>query len=565
MQSALTIERPVLLPKVKYPTNQEDRQWYQDSARPWFVGAVAYQVYPRSFYDSNGDGIGDLKGVISKLDYLVGTSESLGIDAIWLSPFYTSPMADFGYDVSDHCNVDPIFGTIDDFKLLIYEAHKRGLRVTIDLIPNHTSDAHSWFKESRSSTNNPKRDWYVWRDPKDNGEAPNNWRSVFGGPAWRYDEHTQQYYLHSFAFQQPDLNWDNPEVREAIKGVMRFWLNLGVDGFRVDAVHWIAKDPEFKDDPINFKYKDEPNNYLALTHSFSRGGKKLYTYLQEMASVLEEFNDSFMVLEAYPGADHHSASEYLKFYEGVNPLKSAPFNFEGINTPWNARAFRGFLDEFQSALKENYLPIYTLGNHDKHRLASRVGPRASRTAAMMLLSLPGMPFIYYGEELGMTDVTVPPEQRKDPWRDDNMSRDPARTPMQWDSSLNAGFTSGKPWLPLSANYPVLNVQNQMKNDRSMLNLYKELIRLRHKKPALRYGNYQPIEAGDKVLGFTRQYKGDKVAVFLNFSSDEVSVALDDTQVTPILSTYMDGHLSIDSSQLHLRPNEGLIFQVNEYA
>lgn len=529
--------------------------------KPWYFGAVAYQIYPRSFYDSDGDGVGDLKGITAKLDYLAGRSQSLGVDAIWLSPFYTSPMADFGYDIANYYEVDPIFGTLTDFKELTDEAHHRNLKILIDLVPNHTSSTHPWFEQSCSSKNNPKREWYVWRDPEPNGDPPNNWRSAFGGSAWKYEPLTQQYYLHSFTEEQPDLNWDNPQVRQAMKDVIKFWLELGVDGFRVDAVSWLSKDSQLRDDPPAQNYRGEASDYDALEHIFSRSGPKLCQYLHEMTEVLEGYKDAFMVLEAYPEETHQTASKYLQFYECINPTRSSPFNFEGINLPWDAEAFKYFIDEFQSILKPNYLPIYTLGNHDKHRLATRIGQPAARTAAMMLLTLPGMPFIYYGEEIGMVDVDLPLKFQKDPDRLEHWARDMARTPMQWSGQTNGGFTTGQAWLPVGNNYQKVNIEDSLKDKKSLLSLYRELIKMRRGSEVLKHGSYHSLNLAQGLYGFSRVLGSKEAVIVLNFT-DQATALEAGVKGTVKLSTYMDTREEDLSDVVKLRPNEGLIIEID---
>ncbi len=320
---------------------------------PWFRGSVMYQIYPRSFCDSNGDGVGDLPGIISKLDYLKGRPDSLGVDVIWLSPFYPSPMADFGYDVANHRDVDPVFGTLKDFKKLVADAHKRDIKVAVDFIPNHTSEEHPWFEQSRSSRDNNKRDWFVWAEPKPDGSPPNNWISVFGGPAWEFDEQTGQYYLHSFLKQQPDLNWRNPAVREAMLDNMKFWLDLGVDGFRVDAVAGLSKDKAMRDDPINpdFVPHSGQNPYEQLIHKYSAEGHELFEYLRDMAAVVKSYPQRFMVTEFYPDEDGDvpaETREYMKYYEHVDATVSAPLNFEGITTEWDATKFRKIYPDFSA-------------------------------------------------------------------------------------------------------------------------------------------------------------------------------------------------------------------------
>lgn len=520
---------------------------------PWFQGTVAYQIYPSSFYDSNGDGIGDIKGIISKLDYLAGKKESLGVGAIWLCPFYRSPMADFGYDVSDYYSVNPDFGILDDFHELVKQAHKRKIKVIIDLVANHTSDEHPWFLESKSSKTNPKRDWYIWHDAKDGG-PPNDWLSVFGGSAWKYDPSTGQYYLHSFSVKQPDLNWENPKVRQAIKDVMHFWLSLGIDGFRADAVYWLSKDHRFRDDPHPHRHS---------THSYSRKGPHLYQYLRELTEVLDTYPETFMVVEASVmeagEGDNHDIPEYLNLYKYVDPARSAPFNFEILHLPWEASSLKKYIDEFESKLKDSYLAVYTLGNHDNSRLGSRIGLSASRAAAMVLLGLPGMPFIYYGEEIGMLDVVIPKDLQKDPFTGKGENRDKVRSPMQWSDAKHAGFSSAKPWLPVSPNYKNINVKDESADSRSLLSLYRSLIDLRNSSDILKYGGYHPLDLNNRsVYGFVRRYKEKELLIVLNFANKDIKLSDEKLKGSVVLSTYLDTKKTTIVHPLRLRPHEGLI-------
>lgn len=528
----------------------------------WLQGAVIYQIYPRSFYDSLGTGVGNLRGIIDKLDYLAGTPESLGITAIWISPIYSSPMADFGYDVSNYIDVDPIFGTLEDMDKLIYEAHKRSIKVLLDFIPNHTSVEHPWFIESRSSPSSAKRDWYLWRDPGANGGPPNNWLSVFGGSAWELDEQSGQYYLHSFLAKQPDLNWDNEAVREAMKSAMRFWLDHGVDGFRVDAVDWISKDAALRDDPVDEHAIDKVPGYdhRSLRHIYSRDGPNLFDRLNEMTTVLEEYTDRFMITEAHPESDD-KITGYLRYYQSVNPHLSAPFNFQGIHLPWKASSFGRFIDTFQAAMKPRYVPIYTLGNHDESRIATRVGSAEARTAAVMLLTLPGVASIYYGEELGMRDVTISEGQVHDPFVGEQNSRDPERTPMQWSDVPQAGFTTATPWLPVSTDYQQVNVQTEIADPNSFLNLYRRLLKFRNHSSELQYGSYEPVNKHDQILGYERRHGKDALLVLLNFSDVSQELVLDNFRGTIVISTHLDAEGINVNKHLALRANEGVLIKV----
>ncbi|GAC1369688.1 MAG: alpha-amylase family glycosyl hydrolase [Candidatus Saccharimonadales bacterium] len=534
------------------------------------TGHVVYQIYPRSFMDSNGDGIGDLRGIISRLDYLNdGTETSLGINMIWLSPFYPSPMADFGYDISDYCNVAAEFGTLDDFKELVREAHKRGIKLMIDLVPNHTSDHHAWFTESRTSRDNPKRDWYVWRDAGPDGSPPNNWLSVFGGSAWSWDETTGQYYLHSFLKEQPDLNWENPRVRDAVKDVMRFWLDMGVGGIRVDAVDWMAKDVKFRDNPPNPKYSpgvDDPYHQFNRTHS--QDGPQLFGYVREMAEVVKAYPYGFMVTETYPDR-RNVVSEYLRLYDNYLAEVAAPFNFEGILLPWRATAFKAFVDKFQAELsdKRHYVPIYVMGNHDNSRLATRIGPAAARTAAMLLLTLPGVTFIYYGDELGMTDRPIPPELVQDPFEKRvpgmGLGRDPERTPMQWNRSAHAGFSKAGTWLPVNDNYKQVNVASERLEPRSSLRLYQELIYLRNHSHTIMVGEYHSIILDNPLIfGYMREYEGRRILVLLNFTDQVQEFDTGFEKGKLMITTKLDrSGEAVKLNHVTLEPNEGWVVRL----
>lgn len=528
----------------------------------WRQGAVIYQIYPRSFYDNGNTGVGTLQGIIDKLDYLAGSDDSLGVSAIWLGPIFCSPMADFGYDVSDYTKIDPIFGTQDDLVRLIREAHNRSIKIILDFVPNHSSDEHPWFIESAQAIDNPKRDWYVWRDPAEDGGAPNNWSSVFGGSAWEYSPQTNQYYLHSFLKKQPDLNWDNPAVRDAMKTIMRHWLTLGIDGFRVDAVDWLSKDPSYADDTPKKAMMDSDVDTLGyddFVHTYSRDGPRLFERLNEMAAVLAEYDDRFMITEAHPETSNKTQG-YLQYYKSVNPHLSAPFNFQGIYLPWKAPAFREFVDTFQSVMKPGYTPIYTLGNHDEKRIASRIGIDAARTAAMMLMTLPGMAFIYYGEEIGMLDGQIPKESQQDP-ASESANRDPQRTPMQWDASEHAGFSQHTPWLPVADNYEQLNVAAEHLDSTSMLALYKRLIRFHNQSSILKTGSYKSISLHDEVFSYYRTLGNNKLLILLNFSDETHRIVIKNLQGVIQLSTGLDLDGRSIGENIRLRAHEGFIIRV----
>lgn len=495
---------------------------------PWSEKTVVYHIYVRSFKDSNGDGIGDLGGVIEKLNYLNDSTDgSLGVDAIWLSPVYPSPNADFGYDISDYKNINPEYGDLEIFKKLLEEAHNRGIKVLMDFVPNHTSDEHKWFLESKSSKDNSKRDYYIWKDPKEDGSPPNNWISTCGGSAWEYDEITRQYYLHSFYKKQPDLNWRNPEVVIEMLNNFRFWLDLGVDGFRVDVPEFIFKDQDFRDEPPNPDFNhDWPDKFGSLLHIYTQGLLEVIPMFNKFVGVLEEYEDKFMVVEVWT-----TFERMVQMYSEVGRKLFTPFNFSLVELPWEMNQHKKFIDRYDGALGSLYYPNYVLGNHDKSRIASRIGKEKIRLAAVLELTLRGIPFIYYGEEIGMENGVINQDQIKDSIElvipGIGLGRDPERTPMQWNGSESAGFSASKStWLPLASNYPEINVENQQADPLSMLSLYKVLIDLRQNQPALQFGKYVSINVGnDSVFVYTRTFENEIILVLLNYSADNLEIGL----------------------------------------
>jgi alpha-glucosidase len=476
----------------------------------WWQRGVIYEVYARSFQDSNGDGVGDLNGIVSRLDYVA----QLGVNATWISPIYPSPMADFGYDVADYCGIDPIFGTMADFDRLITEAHRRGLRVILDFVPNHTSDQHPWFIESRASRDNAKRDWYLWRD------EPNNWLSNFGGSAWEWDETTRQYYYHSFLKEQPDLNWRNPAVRKAMYDVLRFWLNRGVDGFRVDVIWMMMKDDLYRDNPISPEpLGGAPSNYRLLP-IYNTNRPEVHEIIAEMRSVVDQYSDRVLIGEIY------LPLEELVAYYGQN-LAGAhlPFNFLLLQTPWTAEALRRTISSYQAALPVGAWPNWVLGNHDQSRLATRIGARQAPIAAVLLLTLPGTLTIYYGEEIGMVDVPISTDAVQDPAEKKQpgigAGRDPERTPMLWDDSESAGFSSGKPWLPVGDHRAGRDVASQERTQYSMLKLYRKLISLRTRHPVLVRGALKQIVATGDLLRYERAGETARYLILLNLGLNTV--------------------------------------------
>lgn len=519
----------------------------------WFPGSVIYQIYPRSYKDTTHDGIGDLPGIIEKLDYI----KELGVSAIWLSPIYPSPMLDLGYDIADYENIDPMFGTLSDFDHLVAETHRRQLKIMLDFVPNHTSSEHAWFQESRKSKTNPKRNWYIWKDPTQDGSPPNNWISVAGGSAWEFDAKTKQYYMHSFLKDQPDLNWRNPEVVEAMSNVLRFWLKRGVDGFRVDVFYYIFKDERYLDEPKNPDYKpdiDHPNE--KLKHIYSKDQPETLEMMARFNDILDEFGNKFMVSETYV-----TIPETINIYTTSKSGSHAPFNFHLIFQPFEVKAYKSIIDEFQTNIRDEDVPVYVLGNHDQSRIATRLGSEyAARVAAMMKLTLPGTPFIYYGDEIGMEDVVIPPEKRIDTFE---VNRDPQRTPMQWDASDYAGFSDVEPWLPISPNYKETNVNNQLHED-SIYTLYKSLLRLRKTLRTIHSGRYIAVHIeNESVFGYIRSYGAENVLVVLNFSGEEQIVTLPYHEMKFILNTYLDHKdPEVKEYTFRLRPHEGWILRVS---
>jgi alpha-glucosidase len=484
-----------------------------EPARLWWQHETIYQIYPRSFQDSNGDGVGDLPGIMSRLDYLV----DLGIKTIWLSPIYPSPMADFGYDISNYTDIHPLFGTLEDFDALLKEVHRRNMKLILDLVPNHTSDQHPWFLESRSSRDNPKRNWYLWRDG-DNGHMPNNWRAAFGGPGWEWDEPTQQYYYHAFLKEQPDLNWRNPEVRKEMFNVIRFWLERGVDGFRIDVLWHIIKDELWRDNPVNPDYQPHMATYDELLPAFSTDQPEVHQIVSSIRDLLDEYGDRIMIGEIYL-----PISKLVTYYGTGNRGVHLPFNFQLLMLPWSSQKISAAIQEYEASLPPGAWPNWVLGNHDQPRIASRVGALQARVAAVMLLTLRGTPTIYYGDELGMYDVPIPRSEMKDPQAlnmpDKNLGRDPARTPMHWNDENFAGFSKVKPWLPVGRNYKSCNAESLTKQPESMLALYKKLIKLRNSEPALTSGQYVPIHTDHQQFSFKRQLDGfSSFLIILNMTS-----------------------------------------------
>ncbi|GAC1399786.1 MAG: alpha-amylase family glycosyl hydrolase [Ktedonobacteraceae bacterium] len=525
----------------------------------WWQTGVIYQIYPRSFLDSNGDGVGDLLGIVSKLGYL----RWLGVDALWLSPMYPSPMADFGYDISNYIDVHPLFGTLKDLDILLEQAHQHDLKVILDFVPNHTSDEHPWFQEARESRTNEKRDWYIWRDPAPDGSPPNNWTSIFGGSAWQFDEHTSQYYLHLFDVKQPDLNWRNPNVRQAMYDVLRFWLDRGVDGFRVDVLPMLLKDEQFRDNPMNPDWKSGDPPYTRQLSLYTEDQPGMHDIVREMRTLVEQYSERILIGEIYLPVER-----LMHYYGEQLDEVHLPFNFQFVTMPtWEASIIRQAVDAYEAALPSRAWPNWVLGNHDKSRIVTRVGREQARIAQMLLLTLRGTPTCYYGDELGMQDVSIPLEQMHDPQGKDNpqYSRDPQRSPMQWDDSSSAGFCPPNvhPWLPVAGDYQTYNVAVEQHDSRSFLTLVHTLLTLRRAMSALAVGSQHSIDQPNPTcLFYLRQHSEQCCLIALNFlAQDQVVTLPRQDQGRLLLSTHLDREGLIPLSEVYLRGNEGLLIEV----
>jgi alpha-glucosidase len=475
-------------------------------SEPWWKRAVVYQIYPRSFCDASGDGVGDLEGIRRRLDHL----EWLGVDAIWLSPFFRSPMKDYGYDVEDYCDVDPLFGDLADFDRLLAEAHARDLRVLIDWVPNHTSDRHPWFVDARRSRQSPRRDWYVWRDGTPDA-PPNNWRAAFAPePAWTWDEATEQWYLHLFLPEQPDLNWRNPEVVTAMHDTLRFWLDRGVDGFRMDVIHCIGKDAALP---------DYPPERAALPACVLNDDPSTHELLRGIRRVLDEYpGERVMVGEVVL-----LQTDRLAPYAGEEDALHLVFNFLPLYAAWDAAAWRGRIDEAVEHFHgSGAWPTWVLSNHDNPRHRTRYGgsEARARAAALLLLSLRGTPFLYAGEEFGLTDAVIAPAQRLDPG-----GRDGCRAPIPWDDAAERGWASSETWLPWPPKAERRNAAAQRRDEGSIAHLYRCMLAARRASPALRSGDFAWLDAPESVLAFERRGGGDRRAMIVAFAGGPHTVDL----------------------------------------
>lgn len=490
--------------------------------RKWWETGVVYQIYPRSFSDSSGNGIGDLNGIRSKIPYL---ADVLGVDAVWLSPFYPSPQKDFGYDVADYVDVDPDYGTLDDFDSLVGAMHEAGLRLIVDFVPNHSSDQHPWFVESAQSRASAKRDWYVWADPKPDGSEPNNWLSLFGGKAWEFHEPTGQYYLHTFLKEQPELNWRSPELEAAMFDAMRFWLDRGADGFRIDVAHFLMKDPMMRDNPPT---EDVPSDqykpmgeYDSLDPIHSKGHPDIHPLYRRMRSVIDEYDDRYSIGEVHL----FDWDEWAEYFGADLDGMHQPFNFALLNAAHSPAQVADVVNGQEAALPDGAWPNFVLGNHDEPRIATRYGNETVRRLAVLLLTLRGTPTLYYGDELGMEQSAV--ESSLDPWgrNVEGLGRDGCRTPMHWAPA--GGFSSSSnPWLPMGPHLERINVESELADAGSLLNLYRRLIAVRKASKALSVGDYAQLKSPhEDVLMFERTHESERVVIAVSFASEPVTVTV----------------------------------------
>ncbi|MBB4262012.1 MULTISPECIES: alpha-amylase family glycosyl hydrolase [unclassified Bradyrhizobium] len=479
----------------------------------WWESAVIYEIAPISFQDSNGDGKGDLAGLLSRIDYL----KWLGVDAVWLTPIYKSPFRDLGYDISDYCAIDPAFGSLEDFDRLLEALHAEGIRLILDLVPNHTADDHEWFVESSSSPASAKADWYIWADAAENGGPPNNWRSRFGGSGWEWCEARRQYYYHSFLVEQPDLNWRNPQVRGAIAGVMRFWLDRGVDGFRVDASAVLIKDELLRDNPPNPAAGSKPPPQRQ-TPVFTDDRPETMDCIEFIREVIDGYRGRMLCGEVQGKTDRVG-----HFYGNDKPRLHLPLNFALLDTPWSALSLQAAIDAYFNALPAHAWPVWVIGGHDKQRVASKIGEAQMRVLAMLLMTLRGTPFLFMGDEIGRKRVPIPPDRVHDPFErlvpGYGLCRDPERAPMRWDDSPDGGFTTGRPWLPLEPSDGAANVAGQRRDEHSMLALFRALITLRREHAGLHHGGHEPLRAQNDVLAYKRTDGRNEFLVALNIAAE----------------------------------------------
>jgi alpha-glucosidase len=526
------------------------------SERPWWQRGAIYQLLVPSFLDTDGDGLGDLDGVTARLDYL----EWLGVGALWLSPCYPSPLKELGYDVSDYCNIEPRFGSLKAFDRLLDEAHERGLRVILDWVGNHTSAQHPWFRESRSSRSSPRRNWYLWRDARPDGSPPTNWISVFGGSVWQWDAATSQYYLHTFLDSQPDLNWREPQVRAAMFHALKFWLDRGVDGFRLDAAPLYFKDPEWRDNPPNPDYRagELPDSTQLPIRTRNQPG--LHELFVELRTLVDRYPGQRVLL----GEFYVPFEQLVSFYGAAGSELHLPLNLSLTWSKWDADTIGRTIAEYQATVAARGWPTTTLDTHDQRRIVARAGIGQARVAALLLLTQRGTPTLYYGDEIGMCGVDIPPEQAIDPQgRRTGRNRDSTRTPMQWSSDTHAGFSTVEPWLPVGVDRDTANVASQSRDAGSLLTLTRRLLELRAREPVFADGAQEPRSAGAGLVAYLRRDGGRRFLVVLNFAHAAASYPLrDDGAGRVLLSTFLDREGERVTDQLELRADEGLLIALD---
>lgn len=532
----------------------------------WWRGAIIYQIYPRSFKDTNGDGVGDLPGIVERLDYVA----DLGVDAVWIAPFFTSPMADFGYDIADYRDVDPLFGTLADFDRVLTEAHERGLKVMIDQVLSHTSNQHAWFRQSRQSRDNAKADWYVWADPREDGTAPNNWLSIFGGPAWEWEPRREQYYLHNFLAEQPDLNFHNPEVRAAMLDTLRFWLERGVDGFRLDSINFCFHDAELRDNPAKPPEKrfgrgfDKTDPYAYQYHYYNNTRPENLTFLEDLRALLDSFPGATSLGEISAEDSLGTMCDYTSRHR-----LHMGYSFELMTEDFSAAYIRDTVRTLEARMTDGW-PCWAISNHDVERVLTRWGGRhgsASLASLLtaMLCSLRGSACVYQGEELGLPEAEIPYDKLRDPYGiafwPNSQGRDGCRTPMPWtdDDGDNAGFSNTTPWLPIPELHLSSAVSQQEEDDDSPLHHFRAFLQWRRAQPALRWGDIQFLNLAEPVLAFTRRHGDEALFVAFNLSEDEVTVSLPagNGNMRPLTGHGLPSG-NVDGSRLHL-PGHGAIF------
>ena len=533
------------------------------SDAPWWRGAVTYQIYPRSFMDTNGDGVGDLPGIIDKLDYVA----SLGVDAIWIAPFFRSPMADFGYDIADYRDVDPLFGTIADFDRLLAKAHGLGLKVMIDQVLSHTSMEHAWFKESRESRDNPRADWYVWADASDDGTPPNNWLSLFGGCAWQWEPRRGQYYLHNFLTSQPDLNFHNRDVQRAVLDEVKFWLDKGVDGLRLDAINFCFHDRELRDNPPKPVEKrvgrgfSPDNPYAFQYHYYNNTRPENIAFLEELRALMDQYQDVAALGEISSEDSLATTAEYTR-----RGRLHMGYSFELLTDDFSASYIRGTVQNLEAQMLEGW-PCWAISNHDVARVVSRWGNgdasvRLANLLTAMVCSLRGSVCVYQGEELGLPEADVPFEALQDPYGitfwPTFKGRDGCRTPMPWNGGVNAGFSVGDPWLPVPAEHRALAVSLQEAEPASALQGFRAFMAWRRSQPALRWGSIRFLDTPEPVLAFTRQHGDETVLAAFNLSNAPVALALPGLGSAKPVNGHGLAQGTLANDQLAL-PGHGVLF------